>query len=834
MVGEPIAKRIASRQELSEILKAAAGYIYNGSTDAEAKALGFEAALYGKLHESSCRTLQSASHGSKTFFPRLSDADEWLAKNVGLRGKNWHLCSFCYPAKPRADVELRSEPPRKVESQLEYQRLRQEGGYVYSGLVAGQAPEGYPLGKIHDARCRMLDLSRWRRKVWFVRFADAQAWLVENVGRDGTDWRRCSVCRPAIRAGLTDPASMLKTVLGDAAVARLTAEGTSPTDRGIGAAPANASASKAAALKSETESYVSPVIEGQVVETIPGPALLERLTSLEEALHRERQDRSVLLATLASVTAASSEQPEQAKGMETAWQRAIEETYELQTRLASSESAAAVANAKVEELERALERAVEAAGHANPEAAREIALPLYQAVTTRANLTDAIRLEVLDVVIAAAGATQELSTERGLLLSGLGRDKEAQELLRPAVLNGADRGVRSAFVLSSLRLGSLPDPAELLDDTDWTSAGAQEALIGAASKLRPPDALKLAVGTALALPMSQQERLLEVIADRPLKGSEYHMLIDLWTAIDAPASGRELMRALSQGRIAIEDEWVYEAVTSVVIPRGHESDRGAAARLLVNRSTSSRNLAQLKHAMELIETHLANPSSMLLRDEVVRALVEIGSQDAIDEAAFQGCALAWRWQQAADGPRTDSIASFVKSILPRVSPELREDIRDELGALIAARVAPRAPIHILPVTSVAEALEHVTQNYPNLVVLDEARASAAAATGNLRKILEALDFLGRLSERFAEKGVDPYKELATSGFKFKADVSDTAKQKYRSDYLRRDSDGNEFLLGPHLDLGNKTTLFRIYLYIDGKRRRIVIGQIGTHLSDKSS
>jgi hypothetical protein len=42
------------------------------------------------------------------------------------------------------------------------------------------------------------------------------------------------------------------------------------------------------------------------------------------------------------------------------------------------------------------------------------------------------------------------------------------------------------------------------------------------------------------------------------------------------------------------------------------------------------------------------------------------------------------------------------------------------------------------------------------------------------------------------------------------------------------------MLGPHLDLGNRTTLFRLYFAIDAKSRRLVIGHLGDHLGGKTN
>lgn len=128
----------------------------------------------------------------------------------------------------------------------------------------------------------------------------------------------------------------------------------------------------------------------------------------------------------------------------------------------------------------------------------------------------------------------------------------------------------------------------------------------------------------------------------------------------------------------------------------------------------------------------------------------------------------------------------------------------------------------------------VAQRYPALVVLPSAYETARNATGNVAKVLKALDILGRAATEFAAGGGDPYDALRTSGLKVKSDISDYAKQKHRAAYEVADTDGSKVMLGPHFDLGKKTTLLRVYFAIDAPSRRVIVGHVGGHLPDKSS
>ncbi len=81
-------------------------------------------------------------------------------------------------------------------------------------------------------------------------------------------------------------------------------------------------------------------------------------------------------------------------------------------------------------------------------------------------------------------------------------------------------------------------------------------------------------------------------------------------------------------------------------------------------------------------------------------------------------------------------------------------------------------------------------------------------------------------------GFEPAFRELTGGYV--ADISDTARTKYRSEYERK-IDGKTFLLGPHLKFGQGTAEYcaRIYWWVDREQRRFVIGHIGVHLRDDS-
>lgn len=889
-------KRIQTRPEFQLALRSGVGYIYNGPTDEEAKAAGLEHASYGKLHETTCSTMSAAGHHSKTFFPRLSDAEAWLADNVGARNRNWRLCSFCYPAAPRADAELQSSPPMAIRSTAEFAEARGRGGYIYNGLESNAQIEGYALGKLHDAKCRTLNLSRASYKTWFATVPDAVSWLTEHVGKERTEWWRCSICRPHERRSKADAQPLLRQLLGDAAVDELAgAERVSVdvsserAERTITLLPRQLTAAEILEMLKSGVSYKdilemmkagvsleeyskwkavasttpADASEPEMLEPVheradadPGPRgqpsapgldtarasrliaaadsvivdLRQQVEALQEALEAERAKATELTEELASTSSNSSgPADDQVTQLEAAWQSAVEENYALQDRIAATEALVAQESEKVGEMQRIIDRALEN-GAPDSSAAQSIVVPLYRAVVTRANLTPASQLEVLDVAISAAGPVAQLAFERGSLLSRLERHAEAIQQLEAIRSDVGDDMICTPYVTSLLRLGKMPEPIDLLETTDWTVEAAQQALLAAAARLSPDEAVVIAVHASPRLTLSLQARLFDLLSDRQLGTRPYRQLIDLWEERDPASASEELMSTIAQGRLPVGDDWVAGKLETLVMRAGREDDAKRAAQLLMKRAQQNGDESRIQRIVDAAQERLGIVEWLEIADESVRICADLSGVEVLDRAALEGCSIARRWRQVGDDRRADAMLAFVSGLIPRASPGLRGDLLAQINTLAVASETEPGRV----VTTVHQALDDVARRFPSLVVLSEARESARSANGNVDKVHRALEFMGELSRRYAHEDVDPYEALKASGFKFKADISDTAKQRYRSDYEVRDTDGTLLMLGPHLDLGNRTTLFRLYFAIDAKSRRLVIGHLGDHLGGKTN
>jgi hypothetical protein len=152
--------------------------------------------------------------------------------------------------------------------------------------------------------------------------------------------------------------------------------------------------------------------------------------------------------------------------------------------------------------------------------------------------------------------------------------------------------------------------------------------------------------------------------------------------------------------------------------------------------------------------------------------------------------------------------------------------------LDGAATEPAPSRNIQAITTVADAVTQARSSFPDLVVLGTATESAGRrGSRQARKTWEVLQALGDIANAF-HGDLDFDVDAALQGLAgYRGDVSDTAKTKYRSDYLRTLPDGREIMLGPHVPTGPEG---RVYFSIDRANRAIIVGHVGSHLRGKDS
>ncbi|MEX2659580.1 MAG: hypothetical protein WD232_07780 [Acidimicrobiales bacterium] len=179
--------------------------------------------------------------------------------------------------------------------------------------------------------------------------------------------------------------------------------------------------------------------------------------------------------------------------------------------------------------------------------------------------------------------------------------------------------------------------------------------------------------------------------------------------------------------------------------------------------------------------------------------------------------------------------------LTRTSEGLHEVLVGWNTALDAAveRALAALPPREDPPLTMLEAIERAAQRCPRLVVLPEAHTSAARSPFKRPlDVYAALVALDGITERWQRDDLPGGLAAAATeaGLPWRADISDTAKQRYAADYTVV-YDGQPVVLGPHLAFGANAPPdrhVRVHLHLDKDRRRIVVGYAGKHLRDATN
>lgn len=149
-----------------------------------------------------------------------------------------------------------------------------------------------------------------------------------------------------------------------------------------------------------------------------------------------------------------------------------------------------------------------------------------------------------------------------------------------------------------------------------------------------------------------------------------------------------------------------------------------------------------------------------------------------------------------------------------------------------------ADTEVMPRT-VTEAVTRAQATCQYLVILPDAvRSAAASQYKKPPQVLEDLIALNELAGRWqrGELTTDFKTAFSDAGLTgHKGGISDTARQKYETDYRRRYGD-QSVMLGPHLRRGTGaiTEILRIYWYADEDERVFVVGHVGEKLRDDSN
>lgn len=136
-------------------------------------------------------------------------------------------------------------------------------------------------------------------------------------------------------------------------------------------------------------------------------------------------------------------------------------------------------------------------------------------------------------------------------------------------------------------------------------------------------------------------------------------------------------------------------------------------------------------------------------------------------------------------------------------------------------------------TSVYEAVSLAREDCSHVIFLQPALESAwDSPYQQPERVYDALIAMDEIAQRYASNELPEglAKAFDSKGIDFAADISESAQEMFREEYVR-EYEGREILLGPHLrfGVGSPAKMLRIYFFRDDVKRKFVIGHIGGHL-----
>lgn len=366
----------------------------------------------------------------------------------------------------------------------------------------------------------------------------------------------------------------------------------------------------------------------------------------------------------------------------------------------------------------------------------------------------------------------------------------------------------------------LPEPT-LIERADWEASSAAD-LLKSADWLTPDAIVGLAPALA-ANPFTGLNAWFGQMADR-MPVDVLPPLFEAWRAHDPEQAICALLAAVERRTISADTPWVVDGLRGA-FDISEESTVGQAIAVLLDIARRSDNVSLLHELASVWRRRLTGSARLVtgVRLAIAQADLRAGSESSQAEAQLL-VDLYWDAKRHGDEANLEEILALVDRTKSTANAAIRSLLEQCRRPEAIRGVGPAQPV-----SNVSEALEYVSQKYPKLVVLREARDSARQrGASGYKTALTSLEALGRVARDYAADNLhSSVQEACRSLAGFREDVSDSAKQQYRSDYERRLPDGRIVMLGAHINGGLREG--RIYFYIDEKLRRIVIGHVGKHL-----
>ncbi len=431
--------------------------------------------------------------------------------------------------------------------------------------------------------------------------------------------------------------------------------------------------------------------------------------------------------------------------------------------------------------------------------------------------------------VASLAETPDIVARLGDQYLRGGRRADAIRILSALSIDELSPLGATALLEASLVDQRIPDP-RLVAHVDWSLGDVQSALLSAPTWLPVVEALRLTAELVYNPPAVFPDWFTRLSA--VVQASELADVFEMWKFVDEEKAAHALVEWIDGGRVSRRERWVVDGLLLVGI---ESTDRGTARSAFGYLVDHVRDTGEVPLADEVkrrARTRLPAVEWLATGEAVLRALLQAreGTVPTADDVAFLAELLA---TAQGVGVRSTEALDSLRALSRQMLERADELTRPPLAALLdGVSKSPGTVVHqIAPeaILTVHDAVVHVAKNHAGLIVLPEAERSARRrGSSGTRAVLQALERLGDMADKFSAEALDsPIEEALRRIPGYKENISGAAGQAQRRYYERTLPDKRVVMLGPHITAGSNGG--RIYLFVDKQTRKLVVGHVGRHL-----
>ena len=450
-------------------------------------------------------------------------------------------------------------------------------------------------------------------------------------------------------------------------------------------------------------------------------------------------------------------------------------------------------------------------------------------------------------------SSEVLDANRELDEPEVAKPSEGSTLDAPLALLAAEQDEALQQALRDIRLRISPSRQGLA--TLALVPSALDEILELSTVLPPDEQLNLGARAIDALMAEEGARAwmndcLATIAGRlHSRSDKLTDLLEYWASADAAKACATMLQKMDVGVLNLTQQKPTEVATTLrnlASMTGSEETLEMAYTAMAQAPHRRRKPAELERLLSELDQEdvLTDGARMAIGSPIILQAYGHATDDDLLMLALT--AETYIRAMVRQQPPNVADASRLRQVLEAAHPAAdqgqRASIEDCLRELSAATGGLSEQLGQIPdvVVDYVGALRAVDGRTPNVLIVETAYETAAVwardGTKHVPAVVQTLASVCEVADLYAAKGIDDSGltgAFGDRGQQLVRDQSETAKThaKTRRFHVVKDSEGNEYQIGPHFKYGRDR---RMYLAIDKPRRRLVVARLGDHLpGDKS-